>query len=443
MSAAREPPTHRFVPGRRLPLALCLVTPLSVLHGPWPWLALFGDCALLVCAWLEARYLGARLPALTRLLPERMTLGGDNRVRLAVSNPSDLRLSGRIRDDAPEPFECTPAELAFTVSPHEQIELQYSVRAPRRGQYGFGALHVRVDGALGLGASIGRCEASAQVRVYPSLRGPQRYELAFRRGALHGVGIRTTRLPGGSGELDQLREYVAGDALRDLSWKASAKRLRPITRVHGLEQSQSVLIALDAGRLMAARVDALCKLDHAIHAALLLAWVALRAGDRVGLLVFEQQVSCFVPPARGPRQYKRLLESVYAVEASDAYVDFRALTSFVRSNVPRRSVLLMFSDLLDESQALPLAAELPKLRSKHLPVCVTLRDSATLELVDAQARSAEQVYLRAAAADVVAERALIKRQLERKGVQVIEAHAAALSVETVNRYLALKRRRSL
>jgi uncharacterized protein (DUF58 family) len=231
--------------------------------------------------------------------------------------------------------------------------------------------------------------------------------------------------------------------LRDLAWKASAKRLHPISRVHGQEQSQSVLIALDAGRLMAAPLAELCKLDHAIHAALLLAWVALRAGDRVGLVVFERDVLQFVQPARGQAQYRRILESVCAIEASDAYVDFRALASFVRRHVPRRSLLLVFSDLLDESQALPLAAELPKLRPKHLPLCVTLTDPVTSQLAHAPVSAENEVFRRAAAADLVAERALMKRQLQRAGVQVLEANARELSAETVNRYLEIKQQRAL
>jgi len=213
--------------------------------------------------------------------------------------------------------------------------------------------------------------------------------------------------------------------------------------VHGQEQSQSVLIALDAGRMMGTPLDDLTKLDHAIHAALLLAWVALRAGDRVGLIVFAEEVLRFLPPARGHAQYLRILDSLYAAQASPAYVDFRELARFVRARVPRRSLLLLFSELLDESQALPLAAELPKLRAKHLPVCVTMRDPVAQRLAQSPVTNTEQVYMRAAAADLIAERAVVKAQLSRAGVSVLETDAAELAVATVNRYLEIKRQRRL
>jgi len=433
---------QRFVPGPRLAWTLFLIAPLWLCSEPWRTLAIGFDLGVVALAWLESRLLRARFPELARTLPARLSIGPDdaNIVALELRNCSTLRLRGSIRDGAPEGFVCTPAELRFDLPGLAQQRLAYTVDVRRRGRYRFNALHLRLEGPLGLGAVIALQPTAAGTSAYPSPRGPLRYEVALRRGALSGLGIRRARRPGGAGELDQLREYVPGDALRDLAWKASAKRLHPITRVHGQEQSQTVLIALDAGRLMAAPLAGLCKLDHAIHAALLVAWVALRAGDRVGLVVFERDVLQFVPPAHGQAQYRRILESVYAAEASDAYVDFRALASFVRRSVPRRSLLLVFSDLLDESQALPLAAELPKLRPKHLPLCVTLNDPTTVQLASAPVHSIDHVYRRAAASDLVAERALIKRQLTRAGVQVLEASARDLSAETVNRYLEIKQR---
>jgi uncharacterized protein (DUF58 family) len=440
---ARSWERHRFTPGPRLWWALVAIAPLWLLGSPWALIALLLDGVVLGIAYRESRISRARFPSLRRNAPARLSLGDDNAIVLQLRNHEPTRLRGRIVDDAPEPFLCTPAALSFELAPLEQRELSYNVRVQRRGQYRFGALHMRIEGPLGLGAVIAIQPAAADVRVYPSPRGPQRYELALRRSTLSGVGIRRAGRPGGAGELDQLREYVPGDALRDLAWKASAKRLHPITRVHGQEQSQTVMIALDAGRLMAAPLGELQKLDHAIHAALLLAWVALRAGDAVGVVVFEQEVVSSLLPARGRSQYRRILECVYAVEAGDGQVDFRALTSFVRRMVPRRSLLLLFSDLFDESQVLPLTAELPKLRPKHLPLCVTLRDTATSQLAQAKATRAQQVYLRAAAADLVAERALTKRQLMRAGVQVLETTAQEMSAETVNRYFEIKRQRIL
>src|SRR5690606_7776699 len=236
---------------------------------------------------------------------------------------------------------------------------------------------------------------------YPNVLGPRRYELASRLGDLTSVGLRSVRQTGGGGELEQLREYVSGDAFRDLDWKSTAKRQRPVTRVYEQERSQLVLIAIDAGRLRA--------------------YVARRQGDRVGLLVFGAHVSTFVPPASGQGQYKKLLEALYAIEAEETFVDFRRLLEFVQVRARKRALFVLFSDLLDEAHAMPLAEHAALLRRTHLPVCVTMHDPVAERLADAPASDAVSAYRRAAAADLLAERESVKAHLQKRGVAVVEA----------------------
>jgi uncharacterized protein (DUF58 family) len=195
--------------------------------------------------------------------------------------------------------------------------------------------------------------------------------------------------------------------------------------------------------MMATKLDALAKLDHAIHAALLLAYVALRSGDRVGVVVFADDVLTFVPPNRGRNQYRRILEALATVEASPSYVDFRRLSAFVRARVPRRALLVVFSDLLDDSQALPLAEQAAALRAKHLPLCVTMNDPVAEALAFAPASTPHDVYRRAAAAALLEDRDAIRVHLRKAGVGLVEAPAAELAVATVNRYLDIKSRHAL
>jgi uncharacterized protein (DUF58 family) len=439
-SAARH--VH-FTPGKRLGWVLVACLPLFAWGTRGMWFGIAADALILLAAWLETRRLRTRLPQLTRRMPARFVHDAENRVTIEIHNPSSGHLSGQLRDAVPSELCVDHELLSFELPAHGEVELVYSARSSRRGLYTFGDLALRLDGPLGLGAVTATQPAAASVRVYPSPRGPVRYELALRRGALRSVGIRSTRALGGQGEFEQLREYVAGDALRDLDWKATAKRLRPVTRVHGQEQSQNVLLALDVGRLMSAPLEQQSKLDHAIHAALLVAWVALRAGDRVGLVVFGRDVQRFVLPARGRAQYLRLLSSVYDLEASDDYVDFRALAQFIRTRVVRRSLVLLFSELLEESQAVPSAVELPKLGTKHWLACVTLSDPALQRLAHGAVDSSDQAYMRAAATDLLAERAVIHARLTRAGIAVVEASAGELAVAAVNRYLAIKRQHRL
>jgi uncharacterized protein (DUF58 family) len=434
---------YRFIPGKRLALYVALGMPLLFFGGSGRLGALLLDAWLCAAALLEARSLARRAPHVSREIDARFLLGVTNTVHLKLQNASAAAISGSLRDDYPDGFTAAQPEHALSLPAYAHRELLYEVWPPRRGLYEFGDLHLRLDGRFGLGSALVTLPARAQVRVYPNLRGPRRYELAARLGALHSVGVRNVRRGGGGGEFEQLREYVPGDPFRDLDWKATAKRLRPITRVHGQEHSQTVLVALDAGRMMATQQGELTKLDHAIHAALLLCFVALRSGDKVGLIVFAEQVQRFVPPGRGNAQYRRILDALYAVEASPLYVDFRRLSEFVRRRVPRRCLLLLFSDLLDESQAMPPAAEAPRLRGKHLPVCVTMNDPVASALASAPAQTESDVYQRAAAADILADREAVKTHLQKAGVGLLEAPAGELAIATVNRYLEIKTRHAL
>jgi uncharacterized protein (DUF58 family) len=391
-----------------------------------------------VLAVFEARRAAASAPTVAREVPARLALGSDNVITLQLHNPGPRAVRGLLRDDTPEDGRAEREELAFALAPHTRERVLYRLTFARRGRVTFGDLHLRLEGPLGLGCAIVTLPAQQQARVYPSPLGPRRYELSARLGKLRHVGVRHVRRAGGGGELEYLREYVAGDSFRDLDWKATAKRARPVTRVYGQEQSQTVLLALDVGRMMAMQSGELTKLDHAIDAVLLLAWVALRSGDRVGLLLFAEQVHGFVAPGRGLAHYRRILDALVEVEARPTYVDFRRLSEALRLRVPRRALLVLFSDLLDESQAMPLAAEAPRLRGKHLPVCVTLSDPLATALADAPAPTPAEVFRRAAAADVLADRDAVKAHLAKAGVALVEAPAAELAAASVNRYLTIK-----
>lgn len=447
MSPARdEGGAHRWVPGGRLAGLAAAGLPVALLDmGTGLGLAgaaLF-DAALLIGAAAEARRLARAAPVVTRRIDDRLIVGVENTVTLEVHNPSPRPVHLMVRDDLPPGWRAEPAEVHVDLPPWARRSATYEVVPPARGRFAFGDLHVRVEGSARLGAAVVRVPAATDARVYPNILGPRSYELMARLGDLRFAGFRSIRVAGGGGEFEHLREYVAGDPYRDLDWKSTAKRQRPVTKVFQQERSQQVVVCIDAGRMMGTRLEGLSKLDHAINAALLLAWVGLRQGDRVGLVVFGNEVHAFVPPGRGPAHYRRLLDAVFDVSAEPTCVDFRRLVEFLRLRVPRRSLLVVFSDLLDAAHARPLADHAAVLRKKHLPVCVTMQDPVAGDLADAVAHDDHEAYRRAAAADVLAERAGLEAHLRKAAVGLVQAPPGQLAVATVNRYLELKARHAL
>lgn len=434
-----------FTAGKRLAFVAALGLLLAVFGRGWMGLiaALIFDVMILMGAFVESVWLATRVPVVVRRTTGRLVVGIQNTISLDFHNASNRTVRLWVRDEVPADFRPDPERQPLVLPPYARRSVQYKVNPERRGAFFFGDIHVRLEGVVGLGARTVAVSARDDARVFPNVLGPRRFELAARLGDLRSMGYRNVRRVGGGGEFEQLREYVHGDAYRDFDWKGTAKRQRPITRVYQLERSQIVMLAIDAGRMMATRLGGLSKLDHAINAALLLAYVALREGDRVGLIVFADSVQHFVPPGRGPGQYRKLLDALYRIEARPTFVDFRRLVEFVQVRMPRRALLLLFSDLLDEAQAQPLAENAAMLRRKHLAVCVTMHDPVARQIATSSAPNDSAVYTRAAAIDVLHDRETIKADLGSKGVGVVEAPPGELAVATVNRYLEIKARHAL
>lgn len=441
-----DPPTTkvpRFSAGPRLALFAAVGLPLAMLGSGSAlglFAAMFWNLLLLTAAWMSYRSLRKKVPLVERSSPGRLVVGQESKIEILVRNRSDSTMTVTIRDDVPPEWNPQPKDLTLTLPPFARRTVSYQVCPTERGRYALGNLDIRCDDRMGLGATVCSVESEEQVGVYPNIMGPRRFELASRLGDLSSIGVRNIRKLGGGGEFAQLREYVFGDSFKDVDWKATAKRRRPVTKVLQQERSQQVILLVDAGRTMDVQSGGLTKLDHAINAALLLSWVGLRQGDRVGLVVFADDVVRFVPPGKGAAHYRRILEGVFEIQSESTYSDFGRLTRFLRTRVKKRSMLIMFSDLLDEEHAHPLVKHLSALKPKHLPVCVSLTDPITERDAQAPVREVHDAYRRAAASDLLEERRYTRLLLSKSAVPLVEADRSDLAIHAVNRFLELKAR---
>lgn len=434
--------------GRTLPWALALASPPAVLGGPAALATLSLDALALGGAFLEGRRAIRLAPTVTREIPPHLVVGQPAEIVIRLDNPHDVALRGELVDTPPPTFAADGPSLPFSLAPGGRAVLRYPIVPAQRGRFEFGSLVVRLRGRLGLGDGLVEYDGAVPVAVYPNVFGSSRRELRMRVALLRDQGAKRIRRAGGGADLDQLREYVPGDALRAIDWNASAKRLRPITRLFEQERSQNILLAIDTGRWMAARLherpyEPQTKLDHAIDAALLLAHVALGFGDRVGLVTFSSTVHDFIPPERGLSHYRTMLGRLYDATARPSHVDVRGFAEFVKRRVPRRALVVVFSDLLDESQAAPLADGLLALRGRHLPICVTLRDVLAESLAEEKVADPHAVFARAAAVDLLAERRAVLARLAKEGVPIVEADEGELAIRTVERYIDVKSRQLL
>lgn len=376
---------------------------------------------------------------LTRDSSDTLSLGAANRINIQVRSRCPRPLALTVKDDPPPDFRTPDRVMKLRVAPFATARVGYATTPSRRGDFHFGKLHVRVRSRLRLSWWQRSLPAEEDVRVYPDIQQVRKWEALARRGRLQDAGLRS-RMRGEGTEFESLRDYVPDDSFRDIDWKATAKRGRPITRQFQTERNQSLIILLDSGRMMGSPVGDLTKLDLCINSALMLAHVAATMGDAVGMLTFSDRIKSFVPPGKGRQQTRRILEELYGLQSEMTEPDYRAATTYLRTRSRKRSLVVAFTDLVDTEVSAQVLAYLAALAPQHLPMVVTVRDEGIEELREQTPSDALQVYEKALAGRALEERELALARLRQRGAYVCDARPDDLVAATVNQYLAIKRR---
>jgi uncharacterized protein (DUF58 family) len=387
---------------------------------------------------LAARALRGDRVTVRRERPARLSLGVANEVNLVVENRGGRPMVLLLRDEPPPEFPADPVILDTTLPVRGRVRLTYRLRPTARGNFVFGGVSVRGRGPLGLAAADRRFPIGETVQVYPNLLEVRRYEALVRTTLVRAGGYRAKRLPGAGREFSHYRDYVPDDDYRHVGWKATARRNKPVTAVFESEHSQDVIFCLDVGRMMAARVGALTKLDHAINAVLMLAHVSQTFQDNLGLLVFSHTVHLYLPPAKGRGQHARFLQALYAVQPALCHVNYREAFAHLTARHPKRALTLVFTDLLDAVVSREFVSAAGLLRRFHLPVTLAVADVPLQELAARRPATEAELYDVLVARDLLAGRAELLRSLERQGVMVLDTVPERLTIDAVNRYLELK-----
>jgi uncharacterized protein (DUF58 family) len=369
-----------------------------------------------------------------------LSLGADNTVNLEVVNRTERPWSLRLRDELPPIFRVSSPMLRGEVGARQTLRLAYTVNPPRRGDYQLGRVVLRCRGALGLVERQYAYPVERAVKVYPNLLNLRHYDLMVRRGMLRDAGTRNARRFGQGTEFERLREYQRDDEYRRINWKATARRGQPVSSEYETERSQSVLLILDAGRLMGAVADGLTKLDHALNTALVLAHAASLRGDRVGLLAYTDRIRAYQPPARGRHAFLAILEQLYRLEPEQTASDHARAFGYLSARNPRRAFLVLFTDLADAEGGQSVVVQLSRAAGRHLAMLVTLSDPALETPAGRLPSDSQQLYEKAVAQRLLAEREQVLRTLQHRGVLTLDRPADRLSADLVATYLELKAR---
>jgi uncharacterized protein (DUF58 family) len=416
-------------------IALAIVSPVLA------FVAVIYHVGLVLIATRDLAHLPGRSGyRVQRKMPEPFSLGEREDVTVVVENPAAAGLMARIADHAPAELRPQPRELDGRFDAAGRLQLTYQTVSPKRGAFRFGPIDLQVWRDEGWWRRQTRLQHPDEVAVFPNVVAIKRVQLTLRRGLRAMAGLRRARPPGASTAFAGLRDYVRGDDIRRVSWTATARRDRPVVVEVEAERGQQVMIAIDCGRLMTAPAGDLDKLDHAVNAALMLAWVAQAYGDRVGLMTFDDHVKGFIKPERGSTQIRRLTEALYAIKAEYVEPDFGHAMTHLALRLGRRSMVVVLTDVQDPEASKELVAHCLRLSGKHLVLVVAMSDPAVLAARDAPITTSARAYEWAAAEQFVASRRESFELLRRGGVLGLDVVAGSLSPALVERYLELKER---
>ena len=418
--------------------------PLSLSwQRPWlRWGTVLYDLALVVAAIVDAR--SSKLPAkvnITRAFGSRFAVGSATEVLIKVQNGTARTLALIIKDEYPPVMKLSGArEARFKVEAQRTASLIYELTPPKRGRFEFGKIGVRFLSRLKLvwcETYVGNPDV---VKVYPNMRRAREAEL-MALGARSLVAARRKSSWRGEGrDFESLRDYVRGDELRHISWTATARRGKLTTRQYQIERDQTILIALDAGRLMTARIEQESKLDSAVHAALALMAAAAKAGDNAGLVVFGRKIRRFLPPGRGRDHLESALEALYAVEAEMIEPSYARALEFIAANSKRRSLVVLLTDLVDEEGSRELLSSLRLLRPRHLPLVVTIADRDLKAVVGEAPETVRDLFTQSVAEEIIHQREAALRLVESQGGLALDVTAARLAPVLLEKYLQVKER---
>jgi uncharacterized protein (DUF58 family) len=389
--------------------------------------------AAVVDAVLASR---AAPPRVERLLTSSLPLGVAQRAVLRIHNPGSRAWPVEAHDMAPLRVHIEHLPQRTRLPPCGFVELHYSVTGVERGAAEFGPAALRLASPLRLWQRQTLLGPGQAVRIYPDFAAVSEYVLLLSQARVQQMGIQKRRRRGEGSEFHQLREYREGDPLRQVDWRATARRRHLISREYQEERDQNLILLLDCGQRMRAQDGALSHFDHALNALLLLAHVALRQGDAVGLAAFGADFT-WARPVRGVRLLNSLLNRVLELQPGPLAPDYSRAALALLARQRKRSLVLVVSSLRGEDVS-DLLPALALLRRRHRVVLAALREQA-LDAACAQPVTDFEGALRCAGAHgYLAERRRALAEVRATGVSVLDALPQDLPVALVNQYFALK-----
>jgi len=376
----------------------------------------------------------------SRIAPEKLSNGDENPIEISIRNYYTFPIITKIIDEIPEQFQVRNFEIKRKIRGSSQDDIQYYLRPTERGEYVFGNLNIYVISPLRLISRRFTFDENQMVPTYPSYIQLRKYDLMAFSNNLFQYGVKKIRRIGHTMEFEQIKEYVPGDDIRTLNWKATAKKNALMVNQFQDEKSQSIYMAIDKGRVMKMPFNGLSLLDYAINATLVLSNVILKKQDKAGMFAFSKKVDNRVVAEKRSSQMQQILESLYNIKTDFFESDYSRLYADIKKNINQRSLIILYTNFetLDG-----LHRQLPYLKGiakSHLLVVVFFQNTELNEIINSKATTIQEVYDKAIAEKFAFEKRLIVNELKKYGIYSVLTQPENLTLDTINKYLEIKAR---
>jgi uncharacterized protein (DUF58 family) len=375
-----------------------------------------------------------------RETPEKLSNGDENAVVIRIESGFGFPVKLKVIDEIPVQFQMRSFHVIRKVTAGGTDAFEYFLRPTERGEYYFGKLNVYVSSPLHLVSRRFMFGDGQMVPTYPSYIQLRKYDLMAFSNRLFQYGLKKIRRIGHTMEFEQIKEYVSGDDIRTINWKATAKKNQFMVNQFQDERSQNVYMAIDKGRVMKMPFNGLSLLDYAINATLVLSNVILKKQDKAGMFAFSKKIENRVAAERRSSQMQKILESLYNIKTDFFESDFGRLYADIKKNITQRSLIILYTNFetLDG-----LKRQLPYLKGiakNHLLVVVFFENTELEDLIHKNAGNIQEVYDQVIAEKFAFEKRLIVNELLKYGIYSVLTKPENLTIESINKYLEIKAR---
>ena len=373
-----------------------------------------------------------------RILTEKFSNSDENPIPITVKNNYKFRIEVKIIDELPSQFQKRDFEQIASLNPFENYNFEYEVKPVERGEYHFGKLNIYVSSPLKIVARRFKFQDNEMVAVYPSYIQMKKYEFLAMSNRLTEFGIKKIRRIGHTLEFEQIKNYIAGDDVRTINWKATAKRNQLMVNQYQDEKAQPIYSIIDLGRVMKMPFEELKLLDYAINSALAFSNIALRKNDKAGLITFAKKVENIIAASNKKTHLNTINEALYNISTKYSDSDFGYLYALIKRKITQRSLLILYTNFEHISS---LKRQLPFLQAiskYHLLVVVFFENTELDNLIAENAEDIQTIYHKTVAEKFAFEKRLIVKELESQGIYVILTKPKHLTINVINKYLEFK-----